>query len=91
MSLVACRFETDACVFPNKGEMPLHLAWNEIRYDCPWRLYRAAFGFNRGEHGRPAGFRPTVLVCLAAAITMLLMNLPIDTRGNRSARLCSST
>lgn len=34
----------------------------------------AVIGLNRGEHGKAAGLRTTMLVCLAAAIAMLQMN-----------------
>ncbi len=44
-------------------------------------LSGAAIGFDRGEHGRPAGLRTTMLVCLAAAITMVQANLLLFTRG----------
>jgi putative Mg2+ transporter-C (MgtC) family protein len=42
-------------------------------------------GANRGERGKPAGLRTTVLVCLAASISMLLMNLLLSTTGKTSA------
>jgi putative Mg2+ transporter-C (MgtC) family protein len=38
-------------------------------------------GANRGERGKPAGLRTTVLVCLAASIAMLLANLLLSTTG----------
>jgi putative Mg2+ transporter-C (MgtC) family protein len=38
-------------------------------------------GANRGERGKPAGLRTTVLVCLAASIAMLLANLLMNTTG----------
>ena len=38
-------------------------------------------GINREEHGRPAGLRTTMLVCLAAAGAMLLANRIVDTAG----------
>lgn len=38
-------------------------------------LAGAIVGFNRGEHGRPAGLRTTLLVCVAAAVTMIQANL----------------
>jgi putative Mg2+ transporter-C (MgtC) family protein len=65
--------------------MPQHLEWSEIAL----RLALAAaasglVGFNRGEHGRPAGLRTTMLVCLAAALAMVMMNLLLPTRGKAS-------
>src|ERR1700691_5552539 len=38
-------------------------------------------GFNRGEHGRPAGMRTTLLVCLAASIAMIQANLLMNSVG----------
>jgi putative Mg2+ transporter-C (MgtC) family protein len=38
-------------------------------------------GIDREEHGRPAGLRTTMLVCLAASGAMLLANLLADTGG----------
>jgi putative Mg2+ transporter-C (MgtC) family protein len=41
-------------------------------------------GFNRDEHGRPAGLRTTLLVGLAAAIAMLQADLLMGSRGKPS-------
>lgn len=41
-------------------------------------------GFNREEHGQPAGLRTTLLVCLAAAVAMLQANLLLGTAGRSS-------
>jgi len=38
-------------------------------------------GINREEHGRPAGLRTTMLVCLAASGAMLLANVLVNTAG----------
>lgn len=38
-------------------------------------------GINREEHGRPAGLRTTMLVCLAASGAILLGNRLVDTTG----------
>ena len=38
-------------------------------------------GIDREEHGRPAGLRTTMLVCLAASGAMVLANLLADTGG----------
>jgi putative Mg2+ transporter-C (MgtC) family protein len=43
----------------------------------------ACIGFNRGEHGRPAGLRTTLLVCLAACISMIQANLLLGTVGKK--------
>lgn len=41
----------------------------------------AIIGANRTEHGRPAGFRTTILVCLTASASMILGNLMLTTSG----------
>jgi len=38
-------------------------------------------GFNRGEHGRPAGMRTTLLVSLAACLAMLQVNALLNIAG----------
>lgn len=62
--------------------MALHLSWEQIAL----RLVLAAvasfiIGFNRDEHGHPAGIRTTMLVCLAATIAMLQVNLLLPMTG----------
>jgi putative Mg2+ transporter-C (MgtC) family protein len=43
-------------------------------------------GYNRSEHGKAAGMRTTVLVCLAASVAMIQVNLllPMEGRGPTS-------
>ncbi|HWB00225.1 MAG TPA: MgtC/SapB family protein [Pirellulales bacterium] len=41
----------------------------------------ALIGLNRSEHGRPAGLRTTMLVCFAAAASMIQANLLLATNG----------
>jgi putative Mg2+ transporter-C (MgtC) family protein len=65
--------------------MAVTLTWQEIAL----RLFLAfvagaCIGFNRGEHGRPAGLRTTLLVCLAACISMLQANFLLGTVGKRA-------
>ena len=62
--------------------MAVHLGWQEILL----RLILTAIagglvGLNRGEHGRPAGLRTTMLVCLAAAVSMIQVNLLLSMAG----------
>ena len=62
--------------------MPLELSW----YDVAIRLALTVFaggciGINRGEHGQPAGMRTTILVCLAAAVSMIQANFLLHTAG----------
>ena len=47
-------------------------------------LAGALIGFNRSEHGRPAGLRTTLLVCLAASLSMIQANLLLPTAGKPS-------
>jgi len=65
--------------------MPLSLTWSEIALRLGLAvLAGAAVGLDRGEHGRPAGLRTNLLVCLAAAVAMLLANLLLPTSGKTS-------
>jgi putative Mg2+ transporter-C (MgtC) family protein len=62
--------------------MPIKLEWTEISV----RLLLTALagflvGLNRGERGRPAGLRTTMLVCLAASISMVEVNLLLGVTG----------
>ena len=62
--------------------MPLILTWHEIALRLVLSLIAGAMiGFDRGEHGRPAGLRTTLLVCLAAAVAMIQTNLLLATKG----------
>jgi putative Mg2+ transporter-C (MgtC) family protein len=65
--------------------VPIDLGWTEIGL----RLFLTALagaliGINRGEHGRPAGLRTTLLVSLAAGISMIQVNLLLPIRGKGS-------
>lgn len=64
--------------------MPLTLSWNEIaiRLFCAI-LAGALVGLNRSEHGRAAGLRTSMLVCVAACIAMLQVNLLLPLAGRR--------
>ncbi len=62
--------------------MPQHLEWSDIAV----RLVMAAaasalIGLNREGHGRSVGLRTTMLVCLAAAVSMIQVNLLLSLRG----------
>jgi putative Mg2+ transporter-C (MgtC) family protein len=62
--------------------MTLNLGWGEIAVRLALSLFAAAvIGLNRGERGRPAGLRTTILVCLAAAIAMIEVNILLPTTG----------
>ncbi|HEY1721576.1 MAG TPA: MgtC/SapB family protein [Magnetospirillaceae bacterium] len=62
--------------------MPFHPDWGDIAL----RLFLTAvtgaiIGFDRGEHSRPAGLRTTLLVCLAASVSMVLTNQLLNMTG----------
>jgi putative Mg2+ transporter-C (MgtC) family protein len=62
--------------------MPLTLSWQEIALRLALSaLAGGLIGLDRGEHGRPAGLRTTLLVCLAAAVAMIQVNLLLALRG----------
>lgn len=65
--------------------MPLHVTWIDlaVRILCAL-IAGAVVGYNRGEHGKTAGMRTTVLVCLAAAVAMLQMNYLLSLAGRQS-------
>jgi len=62
--------------------MPVTIGWSEISIRLALTLLAGALiGFNRGEHGRPAGMRTTILVSLAASLSMIQANLLMPTVG----------
>lgn len=62
--------------------MPVTIGWGEISIRLALTLLAGAvIGFNRGEHGRPAGMRTTIMVCLASSLAMIMANLLIPTVG----------
>jgi putative Mg2+ transporter-C (MgtC) family protein len=66
--------------------MPVNLQWQEIALRLALTVVAGAvFGINRSEHGRPAGLRTTLLVCLAASVAMIQTNLLLATSGKPSS------
>jgi putative Mg2+ transporter-C (MgtC) family protein len=62
--------------------MPLHIGWSEIALRLGLTVIAGLLiGYNRTEHGKAAGLRTTLLVCLAASIAMIQMNLLLPTAG----------
>ncbi len=66
--------------------MPLSLTWQQIAL----RLALASIasliiGLNRDEQGHPAGMRTTMLVCLAATLAMLQVNILLPMSGKTSS------
>src|ERR1700678_740287 len=65
--------------------MPLTLTWQEVAIRLTLSVVAGALiGLDRGERGRAAGLRTTLLVCLAAAVAMVQTNLLLATRGRSS-------
>jgi putative Mg2+ transporter-C (MgtC) family protein len=65
--------------------MPLALDWPDValRLFCAL-VAGAAFGLNRTESGKVAGLRTTLLVCLAACLSMLEVNALLPLAGKAS-------
>jgi putative Mg2+ transporter-C (MgtC) family protein len=64
------------------GTMPLVLDWTDLAVRLVATLIAGGLiGLNRGEHGRPAGLRTTLLVGLAAALAMIQVNLLLPMAG----------
>jgi putative Mg2+ transporter-C (MgtC) family protein len=62
--------------------MPVIVHWPDIALRLALATIASfLIGFNRGERGRPAGMRTTMLVCLAACFAMILANMLLDTTG----------
>ena len=62
--------------------MPYRIAWPEIALRLLLTIVAGALlGLNRSEHGQAAGLRTTLLVCLAASVSMLQVNLLLPVAG----------
>lgn len=62
--------------------MFLYPAWSDIAIRLLFAIAAGFFiGFDRGEHGRPAGLRTTLLVSLAACLAMIQANILMATAG----------
>ena len=65
--------------------MPIVLTWPEIATRLLCALVAGGLvGLNRSEHGRAAGIRTAMLVCLAACVAMLQVNLLLSLAGRPS-------
>jgi putative Mg2+ transporter-C (MgtC) family protein len=64
------------------GAMPIDLHWPAIavRLACAV-IASALIGLNRSEHGHAAGLRTSILVCLAACVAMIQVNLLLPLAG----------
>src|SRR5215475_4281882 len=62
--------------------MPAHIGWHEIALRLVLTVIAGLLiGYNRTEHGKAAGLRTTLLVCLAASFAMIQVNLLLPTAG----------
>ncbi len=62
--------------------MPLTLGWHDVALRLLLTVVASVLlGINRSERGRAAGLRTTVLVCLAASVSMIQANLLMPTQG----------
>jgi putative Mg2+ transporter-C (MgtC) family protein len=62
--------------------MPLHPTWQDFALRLLLTMAAGAIiGFNRGLRGEAAGFRTTILVGLAASVSMILANILMATAG----------
>jgi putative Mg2+ transporter-C (MgtC) family protein len=62
--------------------MPLQLQWTEIALRLGLTVLASiVIGYNRSEHGKAAGMRTTLLVCLAASVAMIQVNLLLPLAG----------
>ena len=65
--------------------MPLELNWGEIALRLLLTIIAGVvIGYDRSEHGKAAGMRTTLLVCLAASVAMIQVNLLLPTAGKPS-------
>jgi putative Mg2+ transporter-C (MgtC) family protein len=66
--------------------MPYIIEWPEIGLRLLLTVLAGVLlGLNRSEHGHAAGLRTTLLVCLAASLSMLQVNLLLPISGKTSA------
>jgi putative Mg2+ transporter-C (MgtC) family protein len=62
--------------------MPLQLGWEEIALRLALTVVAGiVLGFDRSERGKAAGMRTTLLVCLAASVAMIQVNLLLPLAG----------
>jgi putative Mg2+ transporter-C (MgtC) family protein len=65
--------------------MSTSIGWSEIALRLGLTVVAGlALGFDRSERGKAAGLRTTTLVCLAASIAMIQVNLLLPTAGRAS-------
>ena len=62
--------------------MTVDVSWEQIALRIALACFASlAIGYNRDEHGRPAGMRTVMLVTLTATLAMLQVNMLLPLRG----------
>jgi putative Mg2+ transporter-C (MgtC) family protein len=62
--------------------MPVSLQWSDVALRLLITVVAGlVLGFERSEHGKSAGMRTTLLVCLAASVAMIQVNMLLPTSG----------
>jgi putative Mg2+ transporter-C (MgtC) family protein len=62
--------------------MTAPIGWGEIALRLAVTVgVGIVIGYNRSEHGKAAGMRTTLIVCLAASVSMIQVNLLLPTAG----------
>lgn len=62
--------------------MPTYLGWDEVGLRLALTVIAGVLvGLDRERRGRPVGLRTTLLVCLAASVSMIQANLLLPTSG----------
>ena len=70
--------------------MSLHVTWTDIALRLLLAILAGGLiGVNRSEQGRPVGLRTTLLVCLAACLAMIEVNLLLSTPGKTPGSFAS--
>ncbi len=66
-------------------QMPLHPTWGDIAIRILLTIMAGALiGSNRESRGHAAGLRTTILVCLAASVAMIQVNILLPLAGKTS-------
>ena len=62
--------------------MPVNIGWDDVALRLALTVVAGLLlGYDRTEHGKAAGLRTTLLVCLAASVAMIRVNLLLPTAG----------
>lgn len=65
--------------------MPTHVEFSDLAIRLVLTIMAGlAIGYNRDQQGKAAGLRTTLLVCLAASVSMIQVNLLLTTVGKQS-------